>query len=123
MSSFTLNTKEAIGDFNQYDKKTQGRMQRTLKAYALHTTGEQQAILKAKVKNPTGRLSSSIRPQKINALNWEIGPNNIVYAWFIEAGAAPGQNNSFKGYHYVRDSLKRIKSKFIQALKRDVERS
>lgn len=121
MANFTIDTKAAIQDFDKYNRGTQAKLLGTLATYAQVTSGEQKNILVRKVKKWTGRLASSIYPTKKRDTEYEIGPDKVVYAWYIEAGSAPGQNSSFKGYHYVRDSLKAIEKRFILALKKDVE--
>ena len=119
MSEFTLNTREAIGDFRRYDKKTQQRFKATLATFAQVAAGAMKDYLHSKVKNWTGNLGGSIHPEKEGDLTYAIGPDEfkIEYAWYIEKGLG-----SFKGYHYVRDGIKSIKNRFIKALKRDIER-
>jgi hypothetical protein len=130
-SEFTLNAKEAIGDFRKYDAKTQKRFKATLATFAQTAAGEMKGHLRSKVKNWRGHLGGSIVPEKKeNGWEYDVGPDanksseagRVVYAWFIEEGAPPGMNNSFKGYHYVRDGLKAIKDRFFKALKKDIER-
>lgn len=121
-----LNTKEAIGDFNKYDRKTQNSLMTTLATYAHAMSGEQTKYLKSRVKDWTGRLGGSISPTKSkNGLSWAIGPSDrIQYAWYIEKGAAPSQKsrgNNFAGYGYVQHSVDKYTRSFFRAIKKAVE--
>lgn len=123
-SGITLNVKSAIGDFRKYDKATQQRFARTLGGFAFNVKDKQHSILKKGVLgNPTGkwtgRLAGSLSPEKQNKFTWAIGTDDsrVSYASWIEDGGRGG----FKGYHYIRNSLKGIKSKLTAALKKDID--
>jgi hypothetical protein len=121
-SGITLDIKRAIGDFDKYDKKTQRKFQSILATFAAVMSGTQRSYLRTRVKNWTGTLASTISQHKLDANNWEIGPDaagtpRVKYAWYIERG-----DGKFQGYHYVQHSINRHARAFFRAIKRAIER-
>ena len=115
----TLDVRSAVGDFDRYDQKTQQRFGRTLLTTAMLVESTQKAILRNRVKKWTGRLASTISISKGDRFTRLVGPDvaRAAYAAWIEWGGG-----KFKGYHYVRDSVKKHRKGFINRLKKDIER-
>jgi len=114
-----LDTKKAIGDFRQYDKDTQKAFRRTLREFAGQISARQKEILRAKVIDRTPWLELTVAPDRKKWWHYLIGPDTekAVYAEWIETGGRGG----FKGYHYVRDSVKGMMPKLTKALKQDIK--
>jgi hypothetical protein len=114
-----INLKEVIGDFRKYDKKVQDGLYDALQEAAVKIQSKQVGILRAKVIRWTGNLASSIDIKKPDKLTLTIGPDTgrAVYAAWIEYGGRGG----FKGYRYVRDSIKGVKPKLTAAIKRIID--
>lgn len=125
MSSFTLNVKDAVKDFDKYDAKVQKALTENLATQSWVLSGKQRNYLHGKVKaNPTGRwtgrIGSTFAAKKRDALNYEIGPGErVAYAWWLEKGLP---TSTFKGYHYVRETLKQFAKPFITSIKEIIER-
>lgn len=118
-----INAKEVVGDFNRHDKKVQGEIIEVLTSSALEIERTAKRILKVNVIEWTGNLATSIITEAPGKLTRHIGPDpdrgnpRAVYAEWIEEGGRGG----FSGYHYMRDSFRRVKPKFISRLKKAVE--
>lgn len=112
-----IDTKSAIKDFDNYDRKTQRKLNKTLDTYSKLIRSTQWSILRNKVIKWTGNLANSITIDK-KENEREIGPKGVVYANWIEYGGRGG----FSGYHYMRDSLKQYKGKYFKQIKKDIEK-
>jgi hypothetical protein len=117
-----INAQQVIGDFRKYDKKTQQRFERTMRTYAKLIEGEQVSVLMKKVVKWTGWLAGTVSVEKVGNLTYEIGPDTsrAKYAKWIEDGTTRGRTN-FKGYHYVKESVNKFRTRLENQLKRDIE--
>ena len=130
MSKFKFNAKEVIGDFREYSEKTQKSMRASMAYHAHILAGEQKIYAYNRIKNSeTGLLGSAMRGRrsKEGKNTWEAGPvaEDVVYAWYIEAGASESQKargNTFAGYHYVRDTFGPRVKKVERSLKRLIKK-
>ena len=114
----TLNTKEAIRDFQSYDRKTQQEFEKALKVYSMLMSSSQGSWLRRNVKQWTGFLGGSIAPKRKNKTTYWIGPilYRVIYDWFIERGG-----RGFGGYHYVQYSIDKHRDAFNRRIKKIVE--
>ena len=108
------------GNFNRFGAKVNARNQVTLDRVAKAVKQNQFDILLSNVIDWTGNLAGSIYITK-HPNSRVIGPdeNQADYAKWIEHGAT---GSSFKGYHYVRNSLRNVQMLFRSLIKKDIER-
>lgn len=109
-------TLKQTGNFNTYAKKVDQRNDNTLDSTATDIAKAQYDILRANVKEWTGNLADSIAIGKSKDTR-SVGPVGVAYAAYIEKGGG-----SFAGYHYVRDSIRKVQMKFEQSIKGNLER-
>lgn len=132
-----VNMNEVVKDFRAYDKNTQKAFRKTMRKFARITKNNQFNNLRAQVIDWTGNLGKSIGYKsysKKGLIEYHIGPGEKgrgayipIYSKFIESGGTPYGNpalkNAFKGYWYVRNSVRGIKGTLGIALKRDIRNS
>ena len=130
-SRFTIDTRKAIGDINKYSTDTQRLIRAEMDTQAWTLSGEQEKFLykRVKAKPPilTNNLGSSIGVTSRDKNNWYVGPDEkkVVYAWYIEEGAAASQRargNTFSGYGYVKYTFRPMKKRITNALRKIISR-
>jgi hypothetical protein len=119
---YIVNMEKVVKDFRDYDKDTQKRLSRTLKKWALEVKDRSGTLLTRRIihkDKTTGVLASSIHPEQKSKLTWWIAPlDEIKYGPYVETGK-PSRGN-FKGHHFLRDTVKRIRKPFEADLKKDI---
>ena len=127
---YIANMSEVIGDFRSYDKNTQKAFRKTMSKAATEVRRTQRRVLRLRVKEWTGTLAKSIMKVLTskgsrNNITWEIGPAvDTPYYRFIEEGGQPYGNPSakrFRGYWYVRNSVKPIRVRLRYNLSKDIK--
>jgi len=110
-----IGNKSASSHFRNFESRLKIKTDKTMGTYANLIRASQWSILRNKVKEWTGNLANSIIVTKTLKGRY-IGPKGVVYSRWIEYGGGV-----FSGYHYIRDSIKKYETSYINQLKKDIK--
>ncbi len=116
--TLTLDTTAFKSSLSQYGGKVSKANEVSLDKAARGVEATQRRILLVNVKDNSGTLMNSITIRKKTGERI-IGPNIAIapYAGWIESGS---NESSFKGYHYVKNSIRKNQQSFINDIKKDL---